>query len=142
MLAVREECDAVHEELAFKESELEETRLELEIEKEKHRVELEDALENAGSDADDKGETKEEADEDADLYPTVDDAYVKKLEDELELVTEQLIETEARLSQTEEKLTEAEEKGKSAEDAPVETSEESSSRKQEQFYAAVGCDRR
>jgi len=124
LLAVREECDSVHEELAFKESELEETRLELEIEKEKHRVEMEDALENAGSDADDKGETKEEADEDADLYPTVDDAYVKKLEDELELVTEQLIETEARLSQTEEKLTEAEEKGKSAEDAPVETSEE------------------
>ena len=115
LLAVREECDAVHEELAFKESELEETRLELEIEKEKHRVELEDAMENAGAgggDSEDKDEGKEEPDEDADLFPTVDDAYVKKLEDELELVTEQLIDTEARLSQTEEKLAEAEEETK------------------------------
>jgi len=127
LLAVREECDAVHEELAFKESELEETRLELEIEKEKHRVEMEDAMENAGAGGEDgdKDEAKEEPDEDADLFPTVDDAYVKKLEDELELVTEQLIETEARLSQTEEKLAESEEKTKEAEDSgPAETSEE------------------
>lgn len=127
LLAVREECDAVHEELAFKESELEETRLELEIEKEKHRVEMEDAMENAGAGGgdDDKDEAKEEPDEDADLFPTVDDAYVKKLEDELELVTEQLIETEARLSQTEEKLAESEEKAKAAEESgPSETSEE------------------
>ena len=87
LLAVREECDAVHEELAFKESELEETRLELEIEKEKHRVEMEDAMENAGAGGDKEDEAKEEPDEDADLFPTVDDAYVKKLEDELELVT-------------------------------------------------------
>lgn len=134
LLAVREECDAVHEELAFKESELEETRLELEIEKEKHRVEMEDARAEADMndavDGDDKGEeggeeNKEEPDEDADLFPTVDDAYVKKLEDELELVTEQLIETEARLSQSEEKLTEAEEKAKSEiPEAPKETSED------------------
>jgi len=130
LLAVREECDAVHEELAFKESELEETRLELEIEKEKHRVEMEDAMENAGASGGDevKDEAKEEPDEDADLFPTVDDAYVKKLEDELELVTEQLIETEARLSQTEEKLAESEEKAKAAEETgPSETSEEDKS---------------
>lgn len=127
LLAVREECDAVHEELAFKESELEETRLELEIEKEKHRVELEDAMENAGTGGDegDKDEAKEEPDEDADLFPTVDDAYVKKLEDELELVTEQLIETEARLSQTEEKLAEAEEKEKTKADEEAGTAETS-----------------
>jgi kinesin family protein C2/C3 len=137
LLAVREECDAVHEELAFKESELEETRLELEIEKEKHRVEMEDARAEAdmnfavdGSDKneEDGEEVKEEPDEDADLFPTVDDAYVKKLEDELELVTEQLIETEARLSQAEEKITEAEEKAVSEDDddddAPKETSED------------------
>lgn len=134
LLAVREECDAVHEELAFKESELEETRLELEIEREKHRVELEDArADNDGEGGDnnnegkDQGgdEAKEEPDEDADLFPTVDDAYVKKLEDELELVTEQLIETEARLSQTEEKLAEAEEKmNTQTESGPQETSEE------------------
>lgn len=105
LIAVKEECDAVHEELAFKESELEETRLELEIERERHRVELEDALagapppsESAKTDEATKGES------------TVDDKYVKKLEDELELVTEQLIETESRLSQTEEKLSNLEAK--------------------------------
>ena len=43
LMSIRDECDAVHEELAFKESELEETRLELEIERERHAVELEDA---------------------------------------------------------------------------------------------------
>jgi kinesin family protein C2/C3 len=133
LLGVREECDAVHEELAFKESELEETRLELEIEREKHRVELEDVKADAdinaavdGSEKTEEAPTEaKEPDEDADLFPTVDDAYVKKLEDELELVTEQLIETEARLSQTEEKLVDAEEKSKVVtEDSPKETSEE------------------
>mmetsp|Transcript_126716 Transcript_126716/g.354767 ORF Transcript_126716/g.354767 Transcript_126716/m.354767 type:complete len:1359 (-) Transcript_126716:20-4096(-) len=109
LIAVREECDAVHEELAFKESELEETRLELEIERERHRVELEDAMAGAPTpsatvktdDATARGEVG---------TSSVDDAYVKKLEDELELVTEQLIETEARLSQTEEKLSNLESK--------------------------------
>ena len=33
LTGIREECDVVHEELAFKENELEETRLELEVEK-------------------------------------------------------------------------------------------------------------
>jgi chromosome segregation ATPase len=119
LLAVREECDAVHEELAFKESELEETRLELEIERERHRVELEDARADAGlgqvlsnRKEEDTVRTDEAAvvsgGEGAGSFPTVDDAYVKKLEDELELVTEQLIETEARLSQSEETLTKLE----------------------------------
>jgi kinesin family protein C2/C3 len=99
LIAVREECDAVHEELAFKESELEETRLELEIERERHRVELEDAA--AGVPFTLKTDAVPGKDG---AISSVDEAYVKKLEDELELVTEQLIETEARLSQTEEKL--------------------------------------
>lgn len=104
LMAIRDECDAVHEELAFKESELEETRLELEIERERHAVELEDvraesAIDNA---FDPSGEAK--AKPAATPASDVDEAYVKKLEDELELVTEQLIETEALLSQTEGKL--------------------------------------
>jgi hypothetical protein len=107
LVAVRDECDAVHEELAFKESELEETRLELEIERERHRVELEDARADAAIDstfdADKVGLAKAD-DKASSGAGSVDEAYVKKLEDELELVTEQLIETEARLSQTEEKL--------------------------------------
>jgi DNA repair exonuclease SbcCD ATPase subunit len=39
------------------------------------------------------------------VVPTVDEGYVKKLEEELELVTEQLIETEKRLGETEGQLT-------------------------------------
>ncbi|KAL3922853.1 MAG: hypothetical protein SGILL_001981 [Bacillariaceae sp.] len=117
LAAIRDETDAVHEELAFKESELEETRLELEIERERHRVELEDARADAAlgqafdNDNGDKGPSK--GDQPTDKSSTggssaVDEAYVKKLEDELELVTEQLIDTEARLSQTEEKLSASE----------------------------------
>lgn len=106
MIAVKEECDAVHEELAFKESELEETRLELEIERERHRVELEDALAGAPP----PSEATPRTDEATKGESSVDDKYVKKLEDELELVTEQLIETESRLSQTEEKLSNLEAK--------------------------------
>ena len=108
LLSIRDECDAVHEELAFKESELEETRLELEIERERHAVELEDARAEVAisNTVDDEGGAK------AAPAPApasdVDEAYVKKLEDELELVTEQLIETEALLSQTEEKLSSSE----------------------------------
>ncbi|KAL3922812.1 MAG: hypothetical protein SGILL_002000 [Bacillariaceae sp.] len=118
LVALRDETDAVHEELAFKESELEETRLELEIERERHRVELEDARADAAlgqafdNDNGDKGASKAdqatERSSSGGSGSAVDEAYVKKLEDELELVTEQLIETEARLSQTEEKLSTSE----------------------------------
>jgi kinesin family member C2/C3 len=40
------------------------------------------------------------------VVPSVDEGYVKKLEEELELVTEQLIETERRLGETEGQLSE------------------------------------
>ncbi len=108
LLSIRDECDAVHEELAFKESELEETRLELEIERERHAVELEDARAEvaiSNTVGEDGGAKAAPAPASA---SDVDEAYVKKLEDELELVTEQLIETEALLSQTEEKLSSSE----------------------------------
>ena len=106
LLAIRDECDAVHEELAFKESELEETRLELEIERERHAVELEDARAESAIDNSLDPNAGQEKPAESNPAPSsdVDEAYVKKLEDELELVTEQLIETEALLSQTEEKL--------------------------------------
>eukprot|EP00531_Pseudo-nitzschia_arenysensis_P016945 CAMPEP_0116135380 /NCGR_PEP_ID=MMETSP0329-20121206/11158_1 /TAXON_ID=697910 /ORGANISM="Pseudo-nitzschia arenysensis, Strain B593" /LENGTH=1340 /DNA_ID=CAMNT_0003630173 /DNA_START=206 /DNA_END=4228 /DNA_ORIENTATION=- len=110
LLSIRDECDAVHEELAFKESELEETRLELEIERERHAVELEDARAEAAI----ANTIDPEKESDAKAAPApapssdVDEAYVKKLEDELELVTEQLIDTEGLLLQTEEKLSSSE----------------------------------
>ena len=115
---VREECDFVHEELAFKENELEEARLELEVEKQQLENELKSAKEGmqaavsraARPLADDATEDASNAPaagggggggRSDDSVPSVDDAYVKKLEEELELVTEQLIETENRLSETE-----------------------------------------
>lgn len=141
LAAVREECDAVHEELAFKESELEETRLELEVERERHRVDLEDARADAALNHEfsnkkdeDSIETDQATAQRSDQAVAsgagasssgVDDAYVKKLEDELELVTEQLIETEQRLSQTEEKLL---------------ISEKQSTQQQEKSKAAQGAD--
>lgn len=110
---VREECDAVHEELAFKESELEETRLELEVEKqqlENEAAQMRDELVAATDTA--RQQTMSLADsvtvDDATATSTSaknlqleDDGYVKKLEEELELVTEQLIDTENRLTQAE-----------------------------------------
>lgn len=108
LMGIRDECDAVHEELAFKESELEETRLELEIERERHAVELEDARAESAIDNSLDPVAKSNKATPATPSGDVDEAYVKKLEDELELVTEQLIETEALLSQTEDKLSNAE----------------------------------
>lgn len=109
LVTVREECDAVHEELAFRENELEETRLELEVEKQ----ELQNSLSQARSELA-SVEQKNSSNEDAPLVDTVptekteDDEYVKKLEEELELVTEQLIETEKRLNGAESDLAERE----------------------------------
>lgn len=87
----------------------------MEIERERHRVELEDARADADIDSTlDQNEKRDRAAAGGDsgasatAGSSVDEAYVKKLEDELELVTEQLIETEARLSQTEEKLANSE----------------------------------
>lgn len=126
---LQEECDAAHEELAFKESELEETRLELEVERERGRVELEELQDELeilttkhqqtmllfdhepttnghvirpepiiASFADEDGFPSPDDDDDDDGIPKEDNDYVKRLEDELELVTEQLIETEQKLS--------------------------------------------
>ena len=122
---LREECDFVHEELAFKENELEESKLELEVEKQQLQDELAavqtalDAAEEAASvaqQARDKaiadgtsmnGEERTVADHEPtapESIPSVDEGYVKKLEEELELVTEQLIETEKRLGDGETKI--------------------------------------
>mmetsp|Transcript_23736 Transcript_23736/g.36661 ORF Transcript_23736/g.36661 Transcript_23736/m.36661 type:complete len:1384 (+) Transcript_23736:91-4242(+) len=116
---LKDDCDAAHEELAFKEEELEEARLELEVEKERSRVDMDSlkadfskkkvtgdsapALQEEGAAA--KALQDEEKEE------VVDADYVMRLEDELEIVTEQLIETETRLSETEELLAEANEEG-------------------------------
>eukprot|EP00542_Grammatophora_oceanica_P001815 CAMPEP_0194062682 /NCGR_PEP_ID=MMETSP0009_2-20130614/78209_1 /TAXON_ID=210454 /ORGANISM="Grammatophora oceanica, Strain CCMP 410" /LENGTH=1363 /DNA_ID=CAMNT_0038714507 /DNA_START=39 /DNA_END=4130 /DNA_ORIENTATION=- len=129
--SVKEECDAAHEELAFFGSELEETKLELEVERERHRVELEELQEDLrvmeskssmgavpvhpADGSQDGGENEKSASFiDENGFPSPDDQpvqpdddYVKKLEDELELVTEQLIETEQKLTFSEERLTEA-----------------------------------
>ena len=118
---LRRENDALHEELAFKESEIEENKLEMEIEKEQLREELEEIrgdliakakqLQNTQQK---NGNSSMSAGPEDDSFRTDpnegdsthfgDDAYSKKLEEELELVTEQLIETEKRLTTTEDKL--------------------------------------
>lgn len=103
MQNVKEECDVVHEELAFKENELEETRLELEIEKQQLENELAQLRHQmeSGTPLDSNNAARvSEAINDG----SADDGYIKKLEEELELVTEQLIETEKRLSETEDQL--------------------------------------
>lgn len=121
---LQRENDALHEELAFKESEIEENKLEMEIEKEQLREELEEIrgdliakarqLQNTqqktGANAsmstgpEDDSFRTEPADGGSSNGGFADDAYAKKLEEELELVTEQLIETEKRLTTTEDKL--------------------------------------
>jgi len=141
--ALKTECDEVHEQLAFREEEVEETRLELEVEKERHNVEMEE-MANQVAELTKKGivnggtggggaittdpnavnkknknvsgtesvspsimsgmtiETRNNVADDA------DDDYVKRLEDELEDVTEQLIEAETSISDMEGKLADAE----------------------------------
>jgi kinesin family member C2/C3 len=112
---LREECDAVHEELAFKENELEETRLELEVEMQQLENEagsLKEALANAQAASRHASSADSVTADDATTATSAkradssaeDDAYVKKLEEELELVTEQLIDTENRLLQAENDL--------------------------------------
>ena len=128
----------MHEQLAFREEEVEEMRLELEVEKERHSVELEElaaqladaSKSKAGSPKKKKsgaaGAEEDEKDnvsvmtEDEDFVTlavgsndvNADDQedYIKRLEDELEDVTEQLIEAETNISNTEGKLAAAEKK--------------------------------
>ncbi|KAI2507836.1 hypothetical protein MHU86_6616 [Fragilaria crotonensis] len=127
LATMRDDADAAHEELAFKESELEEALLELEVERERFRVELQDLqvdLQLRGTTAGASGgagATEQPSngfgtthdDDDAFLPADKEDEdtdYVKRLEDELELVTEQLIDTEQReLQLTQEELKAAEE---------------------------------
>lgn len=105
---VREECDKAHEELAFKENELEELKLELEVEKQGLQNELDDARQQASRSVALADSTTMDSDQAqvTDLtkhHPAdgADDEYAKKLEEELELVTEQLIDIEKRLNEAE-----------------------------------------
>jgi kinesin family protein C2/C3 len=123
LVTLRDDADAAHEELAFKESELEEALLELEVERERFRVELQDlqvdlqlrgtptsgasgattadqSLNGHGTLQSDRGGLDEDGFLPADKEDE-DTDYVKRLEDELELVTEQLIDTEQRLTTAE-----------------------------------------
>eukprot|EP00554_Chaetoceros_debilis_P002394 CAMPEP_0194083292 /NCGR_PEP_ID=MMETSP0149-20130528/8887_1 /TAXON_ID=122233 /ORGANISM="Chaetoceros debilis, Strain MM31A-1" /LENGTH=1367 /DNA_ID=CAMNT_0038765669 /DNA_START=178 /DNA_END=4281 /DNA_ORIENTATION=+ len=149
------ENEQVHEQLAFREEEVEEMRLELEVEKERHSVELEElaaqiveASKNTGNgnangtaangtnghaatngnakSPDGKRDVSQHKDdisvmtEDEDFVTLAvgsheaagDDQedYIKRLEDELEDVTEQLIEAETNISNMEGKLGAAEKK--------------------------------
>ncbi len=126
--SLRTESDQVHEQLAFREEEVEEMRLELEVEKERHSVELEElAAQLAG--ATKKGDVqkggKDEKKDDISVMSEDDfvtmavgstdvahsndnEDYIKRLEDELEDVTEQLIEAETNISNMEGKLNSAE----------------------------------
>lgn len=112
---VREECDVVHEELAFKNDELEELRLELDVEKEQLQAQVNELQKQLESREKEIARSTALMDQDStagagganvanqsmESTESADEGYVKKLEEELELVTEQLIETENRLSEAE-----------------------------------------
>lgn len=118
LVSIREDADAAHEELAFKESELEEALLELEVERERFRVELQDLQLDAQRQQQQQQQQQQDAQPNGHTTKTItvdtnavllaqekedeDNEYVKRLEDELELVTEQLIDTEQRLTTAEE----------------------------------------
>jgi kinesin family protein C2/C3 len=119
------ENDQVHEQLAFREEEVEEMRLELEVEKERHTVELEELATQLASKKGGAKATDEKKDDisvmSEDDFVTMavgstdgvannddNEDYIKRLEDELEDVTEQLIEAETNISNMEGKLTAAE----------------------------------
>ena len=134
---VKEENEELCERLAFVEGEVEDYRNELNSVRERHRCEIEEmrgdmdvmkqklnVQEAATSDsdavscasehrnADSSGETPEpptpvNGDDAENVTSDEQDEYIKTLEAELELVTEQLIETEKKLSQTEQELEEA-----------------------------------
>jgi len=127
---LRAENDQVHEQLAFREEEVEEMRLELEVEKERHTVEHEELAaqlteaRKSRSNGDAKASGKEEKKDKDDISVMSEDDfvtmavgsadgvangddhedYIKRLEDELEDVTEQLIEAETNISNMEGKL--------------------------------------
>ncbi len=127
------ENDEMHEQLAFREEEVEEMRLELEVEKERHSVEMEelaaqlaDASKGKANGVSKVKSTEAEKNKDDISVMTEDEDfvtmavgsqdanaddqedYIKRLEDELEDVTEQLIEAETNISNMEGKLATAE----------------------------------
>lgn len=135
---LKAENEEAHEQLAFREEEVEEMRLELEVEKERHTVELEElaAQLQQQQKSNDKDGTTDKKDDSTKQTATKDDIsvmtddedfvtmavnsndqnqddqedYIKRLEDELEDVTEQLIEAETNISNMEGKLSAAEKK--------------------------------
>lgn len=119
------ENEELREQLVFREEEVEEMRLELEVEKERHTVELEELAAQI-SEKKPKGGTKskdlsndQQLKDDISVMTEEDDFvtmqvgsndenlvndqndYIKRLEDELEDVTEQLIAAETKISQME-----------------------------------------
>jgi kinesin family protein C2/C3 len=135
---LRAENEEVHEQLAFREEEVEEMRLELEVEKERHSVELEELAaqlveaskgKSSGNAQKKKDSANADGEEKDNISVMTDDEdfvtlavgsndanaddqedYIKRLEDELEDVTEQLIEAETSISNMEGNLAAAEKK--------------------------------
>lgn len=132
----KEEREDLYERLAFVEEEAEDWKRELEVERERWREELEEvrgdlmversktAVLNGGDGAADvnrgtsaadevedaiiaKGEETQQEEEHQGESSSKDQEYIKTLEDELELVTEQLIEAETKLSRAQAELEEA-----------------------------------
>jgi len=127
--ALRMECNEMRQQLAFRTKKGEETRLELEMEKEKHMVEM-DEMTHHVKDLTRNSRVSRRKDAES-VSPSIisgmsfetrnmtfesrsgvvydgDDDYVKRLEDQLEDVTEQLIEAETSISNMEGKLVDAE----------------------------------
>lgn len=128
------ENEELREQLVFREEEVEEMRLELEVEKERHSVELEELAAQLNGKKDKDGaksqglgssSNHQQAKDDISVMTEEDfvtmqvgsndenlvndqNDYIKRLEDELEDVTEQLIEAETKISEMEGKLSTSE----------------------------------
>jgi len=119
----REEREELYERLAFKEGEAEDWQRQLEMEREHFREELEEVkgdltvanekLSRVNDTGEMNGSAVEETKQSAEVTKEEnvasdkDQEYIKTLEEELELVTEQLIEAETKLSRTQADLEEA-----------------------------------
>ena len=119
----REEREELYERLAFVEGEAEDWKRELEVEREHFREELEEVrgdlmvanekLSRMNDVGEMNGSAAEEKKQSSEVYKEEhatsdkDQEYIKTLEEELELVTEQLIEAETKLSRTQADLEEA-----------------------------------
>lgn len=136
LACLKEEGDALHEELAFKDSELEKTRFQLQVERERHRQEMEELQSDLSvatsrpngalpPDPSTDGEQRSLQPDPSTEEPSLEDDYVKRLEEELELVTEQLIDMEQKLTQTQELLQEEQSRAESLSMAAQEESQNS-----------------